>query len=145
MQAEQKKLVLAYKIGNETESSIVVTADANGVGSIWGIMVANVGTANNADETANIKIEARDFTSTDDGSTAYTTLVDTDDIAAWTLTSVASTNTEKTFQLNRGNAESGARWLRFTCNKSATGTASEVWLFVGGLANRAGTEASYTA
>ena len=145
MQAEVKKLVLAYKIGNETESSIQVTADADGVGSIWGIMVANIGTANDAGETANIVIEARDFTSAGDGDTAYTTLVDTDDIAAWTLTSAASTNTEKTFHLNRGNAESGARFLRFTCNKSATGTASEVWLFVGGLTNRAGQAADYTA
>ena len=145
MQTEGKQLILAYDISASTESNITATADMLGVGQIFIGVKGNIGTVNDASETMSILVNVRDFTATENGSTAYSAVVDTDDLAAWTLTSSAGTDTSKSLLLNRSNMQTGARWLQIIVNNSATGTASESWVSVVGLMPEDATTANYVA
>ena len=140
MKSEAKQILLAYDISADTESNIVVTADINGVDAIFIGLKGNVGTSADAAETMSIVVEASDDGGT---STAYTSIVSTTELAAWTLTSVASTETEKTLLLSRAVLGTGARYISITVNNSATGTASETWMSVVGLSPYLGTAADY--
>ena len=144
MNPQAKQLILAYAKTAGTESNIVATADLLGVNALFISVINNVGTSADADETASITVSVRDATATDGGSTSYTTIVGTSQIAAWTLTSAANTNTEKTLALRTGNMSTGARFLSVTCNNSATGTASETWLSVVGLMNASAQTPDYS-
>ncbi|HUU96371.1 MAG TPA: hypothetical protein VM487_11575, partial [Phycisphaerae bacterium] len=111
MKSEAKQIVLEYDSSADTESNIVVTADINGVDAIFIGLKGNVGTAEDAAETMSIVVQASDDGGT---STAYTSIVSTTELAAWTLTSVASTETEKTLLLSRAVLGTGARYISIT-------------------------------
>lgn len=143
MKPEAKQLILAYAKTAGTESNIVATADLAGIEHLFIGTKNNVGTANDAGETASIKVEAREATDTNGGSTTYTTFVGTSQLAAWTLASAAGTDTSKTLSISREKL-GGARFLQVTVNNSATGTASETWLSVVGLTPTATQAADYS-
>ena len=143
MKPEAKTLILGYAKTAGTESNIVATADLAGIEHLFIATKNNVGTSDDASETASIIVEAREATDTNGGSTSYTTFVGTTQLAAWALASAANTNTEKTLSIRR-SALNGARFLRVTLNNSATGTASESWLAVIGLTPTAAQAADYS-
>lgn len=133
MKPQAKQLILEHYEGNATQSNIVATADISGFDQLFVSVRANVGTVNDADETAQITVDVRDYTSTNDGDTAYTTVVGTTEFAAFAVASASSVVTEKTLSLSRGNLQTHARYLQVTVDKSATGANSQVWLSVVGL------------
>ena len=145
MRAEAKQLILGYAKTAGTESNIVATADLTGVEQVFIGVRGNVGTANDADETMSILVQARNYTSTDGGSTAYTTIVGTTQLAAWTLASAANAATDMSLTLSKNSAIKGAKFLQVTVNNSATGTASESWLSVVGLMPTSDVDEGYSA
>lgn len=143
MKPEAKLLTIGYAKTAGTESNIVATADLAGINQVFIAVRNNVGTSNDAGETASIVVEAREATDTNGGATSYTTIVGTTELAAWTLASAAGVATDKTLSISRAKLGSGARFLQITCNNSATGTASETWMTAIGLQPSAATPADY--
>ena len=141
MRTEAKQILLGYAQTAGTESNIVATADIDGCDAIFIGIKGNVGTANDAGQTMSVVLQASIAGGT---STSYTTYVSTSDVAAWAISSVASTNTEKSLLVSRQEL-AGRRYIQITVHNDATDTSSESFLSVVGLMLRAGTAADYVA
>ena len=142
MKQDSKSLMLYANAGSAQNQ----TADISGFDQIRINVRQNIGT-NQEDKTADIKVEVRDFTSTDDGDTAYTTIVGTAtsdpvQLGAFSLASSSAAVTEKSLDLSRSVLRS-AKLLRINVSHAGTqGTHRQTAISINGLIPKAGQSAT---
>jgi hypothetical protein len=136
---QDSKLIMLYANAGSAQNQ---TAEIAGFDQLRVNVKQIIGT-NQEDKTADIKIEVRDFTHTDDGDTAYTTIVGTaatDPVTmdAYTLASSSAAVTEKTLDLSRSVLRS-AKLLRINVSHAGTqGADRQTVVSIAGLIPKAG-------
>lgn len=143
MQPEAKILILTQTSGVTTVDN--VSTLISGFEKVLLTVSQSIGTQNEASVTSKVTLQVRDYTSTDDGDTAWTTIVGTatSDPVAGTLAAAASAAnavTEYTFGLSRG-ALKNAKRLQVKLDHNRTGTAGVTKLSAVGLLPHAGAAA----
>ena len=142
MKQDSKSLMLYANAGSAENQ----TADISGFDQIR-INVRQVVGTNQEAKTADIKIEVQDFTSTDDGDTAYTTIVGTAtsdpvQLEAFSLASSSAAVTEKSLDLSRSVLRS-AKLLRINVSHAGTqGTNRQTVVSIDGLIPKEGQSAT---
>ena len=142
MKQDSKSLMLYANAGSAENQ----TADISGFDQIRINVRQVIGTSEEA-ETADIKVEVRDFTQTEDGDTAYTTIVGTATsdpvtLAAYSLASSSAAVTEKSLDLSRSVLRS-AKLLRINVTHAGTqGTHRQTVVSIDGLIPKEGQSAT---
>ena len=142
MKQDSKSLMLYANAGSAQNQ----TADISGFDQIR-VNVRQVIGATQEAETADIKVEVRDFTQTEDGDTAYTRIVGTATsdpvtLAAYSLASSSAAVTEKSLDLSRSVLRS-AKLLRINVTHAGTqGTNRQTVVSIDGLIPKEGQSAT---